>query len=102
MTVKVAEAPGASDAIVHLTVPGSKAMGVVQLKVGPLSWFSLTKTTSAGSGSFNATFAASEGPSLLTPIVEVIVPPGVTVSAEADLVMPTSAIAKTVVVAVEE
>src|SRR5882724_7293040 len=87
--VKVAVAPLASVAVVQLTVPGEPAAGVVHAQpagVG-IDW----NVVSGGSGSFMVTLAAAFGPALLTVIVYVSVPPGVTGSGESVLVMARSA-----------
>src|SRR5438093_695886 len=96
--VKVAVAPLASDGVVQFTIPGEPAAGVVQLQpagVG-IDW----NVVSSGSGSFMITLAAAFGPALLTVIVYVSVPPGVTGSGESVLVTARLASARTVVVAV--
>src|SRR5216117_40748 len=87
--VKVAVAPMASVAVVQLTVPGEPAAGVVQLQpagVG-IDW----NVVCGGNGSFMVTLAAAFGPALLTVIVYVNVPPGVTGSGESVLVIERSA-----------
>src|SRR3954452_13539429 len=89
VTVKLAVAPTGREAMEQCTVPLAPAEGVVQVKVGPLSCDSLTKVTSLGRASVQATSAASDGPALLTSIVYVIGPPGGVESAEADFVIPT-------------
>src|SRR2546427_181833 len=94
----MAVAPLANEAVVQFTVPGEPAAGVVQLQpagVG-IDW----NVVSSGSGSFMITLAAAFGPALLTVIVYVSVPPGVTGSGESVLVTPRLASARTVVVAV--
>src|SRR5882672_9373481 len=96
--VKVAVAPLANEAMVQFTVPVEPAAGVVQLQpagVG-IDW----NVVCAGSGSFIVTLAAAFGPALLTVIVYVSVPPGVTGSGESVLVIARLASARTVVVAV--
>src|SRR3989441_665251 len=96
--VKVAVAPLANEPMVQFTVPVEPAAGVVQLQpagVG-IDW----NVVSAGSGSFIVTLAAAFGPALLTVIVYVSVPPGVTGSGESVLVIARLASARTVVVAV--
>src|SRR6266446_2169590 len=95
--VKVAVAPLANEPMVQFTVPVEPAAGVVQLQpagVG-IDW----NVVSAGSGSFIVTLAAAFGPALLTVIVYVSVPPGVTGSGESVLVIERLASARTVVVA---
>src|SRR2546427_39398 len=93
----MAVAPLANEAVVQFTVPGEPAAGVVQLQpagVG-IDW----NVVSSGSGSFMITLAAAFGPALLTVIVYVSVPPGVTGSGESVLVIARLASARTVVVA---
>src|SRR3989441_184440 len=95
--VKVAVAPLANKAVVQFTVPVEPAAGVVQLQpagVG-IDW----NVVCAGNGSFMITLAAAFGPALLTVIVYVSVPPGVTGFGEPVLVIARSASARTVVVA---
>src|SRR5437773_2291247 len=87
--VKVAVAPLANEAVVQFTVPVEPAAGVVQLQpagVG-IDW----NVVCGGSGSFIVTLAAAFGPALLTVIVYVSVPPGVTGSGESVLVIERSA-----------
>src|SRR5439155_1150841 len=96
--VKVAVAPLANEAVVQFTVPVQPAAGVVQLQpagVG-IDW----NVVCDGNGSFMVTLAAAFGPALLTVIVYVSGPPGVTGSGESVLLMARSASARTVVVAV--
>src|SRR5436189_298363 len=87
--VNVAVAALASEAVVQFTVPVEPAAGVVQLQpagVG-IDW----NVVCGGNGSFMVTLAAAFGPALLTVIVYVNVPPGVTGSGESVLVIARSA-----------
>src|SRR5256712_628005 len=87
--VKVAVAPLANEPMVQFTVPVEPAAGVVQLQpagVG-IDW----NVVCAGNGSFMITLAAAFGPALLTGIVYVSVPPGVTGFGEPVLVIARSA-----------
>lgn len=64
VTLNVAEAPAASEAIEQVTVAP-----VVQVNTGPVVCDSETNVIPAGSVSLIVTFAASEGPAFATTIV---------------------------------
>jgi hypothetical protein len=61
--------PGASEAIVQLTVPVPPTEGFVQENVGPVVCDSETNVVFAGTASVNATLAAFDGPLFVTVIV---------------------------------
>ncbi len=68
-TLKLAEAPEASVAIVPLIVPVPPWAGVVRVNAGPDVWVSETKVVLAGTRSESATVWASSGPAFATVIV---------------------------------
>ncbi len=68
-SVKVADAPPASVAIEHETVPPEPAGGLTQMKAGPLFCVFDTKVVVAGRVSDNVTVCASLGPLFVTMIV---------------------------------
>ena len=67
--MKVADAPPASVAIEHETVPPEPTEGLMQLNAGPLFCVFDTKVVVAGSGSDSVTVCASLGPLFVTMIV---------------------------------
>jgi hypothetical protein len=68
-TVKLAESPKGSVAIVPVIVPVPPTVGLVKLKASPEVCASETKVVSAGRGSVSATVWASLGPVFKTVIV---------------------------------
>ncbi len=64
---KVAEAPAASVATAHETVPVVPVAGAVQVQ--PAAGVRLSNTVPAGTTSLNCTFAAAPGPRFSTAIV---------------------------------
>jgi len=64
--LNVAEAAGASTAIVQVIVPVAPTAGVEQVNAGPLVWFAETNVVLAGTASVSETFAPAEGPLFVT------------------------------------
>src|SRR5207244_9372571 len=91
--VKVAVAPLASDAVVQVTVPVVPTAGVVQVQPAGLviDW----KVVCDGSRSVTVTFAAVEGPLLVSARVEVRLAPGGTGPGGSGLVIDRSGEAMT-------
>ena len=65
-SVKVAELPAASDAIVQLIVPFAPTAGVEHTKVGPEFWTNDTKVIVPGRASVRLTLAPGFAPPLTT------------------------------------
>ena len=64
--VKVADAPEARLAFVHVTVPAAPTLGFVQANTGPMFCASETNVVLAGNVSVKETLVAGEGPLFVT------------------------------------
>jgi hypothetical protein len=99
--LNVAEAPLASDAMLHVIMPVPPTAGAAQLNEGPLVCVAETNVVPAGVVSVSCTLAASDGPAFATVTVYVMSVPGAT-AAGPFFVTLTSALAATVAVVVAE
>ena len=68
-SVKVAEPPAASDAIVQVIVPFAPTAGVEHVNIGPEFWTNDTKVIVPGRASVRLTLAPGFGPPLTTVIL---------------------------------
>ena len=69
MRVKVAEAPGASEAQLHVTVPPEPTAGLVQEAAGPVFCCWEMNVVLAGSASVSCALAAGDAPLFVTVMV---------------------------------